>query len=219
MIALSAAAVSFERGSPPVTAPAEDVVAYFAAHRAGLLAQSLLFVLSAGANLWFLSSLRSLLLRAEGGTGRVSTVAFGAGIVGVGLSAAMQAPQVALALASGEAVDPALAGMFSALMYALSTIAFVPTAMLLAAVAAVSFRSGAFPAWLAWLSALGAVAHLVASLGLVAEGGPLTPGGWVTYVVYALLALWLLGTTVVMVARAGRPVHQSGPPSVHAVSA
>lgn len=45
-----------------------------------------------------ITSLRSFLIRAEGGTGRLSTLAFAAGIVGYGLQVVSQAPQVTLTL-------------------------------------------------------------------------------------------------------------------------
>lgn len=197
-------AAAFERGSPPVTAPAEEIVASFAAHREGLLAQSLLFALSVGGNLWFLGSLRASLHRAEGGSGRVAAVAVGAGVLGVGLNALVRAQQIALALASRGEVEPQLAAMISGLGYAIATIAYVPVAVLLAAVALLTRRARAFPAWLGWLAAIGAAAHLVAACGIVAERGPLMPGGWLTYVDYATLAAWPLAITGVMVARLGR---------------
>lgn len=49
-------------------------------------------LLSAGA-LWFLGILRSHLLRAEGGNGHLTAVAYGAGVLGFDLQAAIQAPQ------------------------------------------------------------------------------------------------------------------------------
>jgi len=62
VILLGIAGIAFERGSPPLTAPIEEVTAF-----------------------WFFGSLRGVLLQAEGGTGTLSTVAFGAGIVSAGL--------------------------------------------------------------------------------------------------------------------------------------
>ena len=78
-------------------------------------------------------------------------------------------------------------------------------AFMLAAVATVSLRTGVFPAWLGWLSALVAAANLVMSLGIVVDSGPLVPGGALTYVLYALMPLWLVAVTTVMVVRLGKP--------------
>jgi hypothetical protein len=76
---------------------------------------------------------------------------------------------------------------------------------MLAAVAVVSLRDGAFPASLGWLSAFAAMAHVVMSIGLVVEGGPLVPGGTFTYGLYGVTLMWLVATTTVMVVRSGRP--------------
>ena len=200
--ALGIAAASFERGAPPANAPVEQSLAYFVKYRAELLAQSLLFVLSAGVLLWFIGSLRSFLSKAEEGTGRLSSVAFGAGILWAGLQLVMQGGQVALAMGANADLPAALAGMMGDLTYALSVIAYVPMGIMLAAMAVVSWRFKAFPAWLAWLSAVAAAANLLMSAGIVAESGPLVPGGVLTYALYLLQAVWQVATPTVMLARA-----------------
>jgi len=202
--ALGIAGAAFERGAPPATAPATEALAFFAQYRSELLAQSLMFVLSAGAYLWFYGSLRSYLERAEGGTGRLSTVVFGAGVTWAGLQMMFQGAQVAVAMGAGGDMDPALAAMMGDLAYALSVIAYVPMAIMLAAVAVVSLRTGAFPAWLGWLSAGVAAANLFMSLGIVGDSGLLVPGGGLTYVLYALMPVWLVAVTTVMVVRLGK---------------
>jgi hypothetical protein len=207
VIALGIAAAAFERGAPPANAPAEQSLAFFTAYKNELRAQSLLFVLSAGAYLWWFGSLRSFLLRAEGETGRLATVAFGAGVVWAGLQMVLQSIQVALAIGVRGDVAPALAGMLGGMSYALSVIAYVPVAVMIAAVAVVSLRAGAFPAWLGWLSAFVAAANLVMSLGLIVDDGPLVPGAAPTYVLYALVAAWMAAVTTMMVARLGNPTH------------
>ena len=113
--------------------------------------------------------------------------------------------QVALAVASNHPVEPTLAALFSNAILALSVIAYVPLAVMLTAVAVVSLRDHAFPAWLGWLSAFAAVAHVLMSIGLVVERGPLVPGGTLTYGLYAVSLLWLVATTTVMVVRSGQP--------------
>ncbi len=205
VFALGIVGAAFERGAPPASAPIEETLAFFATYRSELLAQSLLFVLSAGVYLWFFGSLRSFLMRAEGETGRLATIAFGAGIIWAGLQMVLQSAQVALALGANGEVEPALAGLISDLTYALSVIAYVPMAVMLAAVAVVSWRVRAFPVWLGWLTAVAAVMHLVMSFGLIMDRGPLTPGGGLTYVLYLLMAVWLAATTTVMVVRLGQP--------------
>jgi len=205
VVALGIAGAAFERGAPPATAPVAESLAFFAQYRSELLAQSLLFVLSAGLYLWFFGSLRSFLLRAEGGSGRLSNVAFGAGIIWAGLQMIFQGAQVALAMGAGGDLTPTVAGIFGDLAYALSVIAYVPMAMMLAAVAVVSLRTGAFPKWLGWLSAAVAATNLFMSFGIAVDSGLLVPGGGATYVLYALMPVWLLSVTTVMFVRIGKP--------------
>jgi hypothetical protein len=188
------------------------VAAFWSTYQRELLAQSVLFVLSAGAYLWFFGSLRSVLLRAEGGTGTLSTVAFGAGIVAAGLQMILQSFQAAVALAVLATVDRGAVALFGGVLWALSVIAYVPMGTMLGAVAAVSFAYRAFPRWLAWFSAVASLAHFVMTLGLLMKSGPLVPGQGTTYVLYAIALLWLIATTTVMVfgVRGTQPPHQAG---------
>ncbi len=79
-------------------------------------------------------------------------------------------------------------------------------AVMLTAVAVLTFRAHAFPAWLGWLSLLAAVAQLVPVLGIVVDSGPLAADGWlVAYMPYPLYVVWLACATVAMVVRIGKP--------------
>lgn len=204
VLALGIAAAAFERGAPPASAPAEEALAFLKQYRSELLAQSLLFVLSAGLYLWFFGSLRSFLRQADDEDGRLPNVMFGAGVVWAGMQMVFQSGQIALAMGAGTEVPPALVGMISDLTYALSVVAYVPMAIMLAAVAVASFRTGALPAWVGWLSAVGAAANLIMSFGIVADTGLLVPGGGMTYLLYALSPVWLASVTTVVVVRLGK---------------
>jgi hypothetical protein len=70
-------------GGQPGAAP--DVVQYFVDNRGRLLVQSFLAGVASIFFLWFLGSVRSYLRAAEGGTGRLSAVAFAGGILTLGL--------------------------------------------------------------------------------------------------------------------------------------
>ncbi len=76
-------------------------------------------------------------------------MAFGAGVTWAAIQMVFQSAQVALAMVPRGDVAPALARMISDLTYALSVIAYIPITVMLAAVAVVSLRPRAFPAWLA----------------------------------------------------------------------
>jgi hypothetical protein len=202
-IATGAAAILFERGPVSAGDPIATIVAYYTANAAALRAQALLFVLGAGFFLWFLGSLRSFLARAEGGTGRLSAVAMGAGAASTVITLAALAFQLGLAGAAQDAGQPALVGTMDALF----VLANLPLAIMLVAVAVLTFRTAVFPAWLGWLSLLAAVAQLVPVCGIVIDGGPLAADGWLSaYLPYPLYAaLWLACTAVVTVARLGAP--------------
>ncbi|MDF2629548.1 MAG: hypothetical protein K0R39_3379 [Symbiobacteriaceae bacterium] len=201
VIALGLAAAAFERGAPPATAPPAEALAFFVRYRSELITQSLLFVLSASAYLWFFGALRTYLARAEGGTDTLPAVAHGAGTTWAGLQLLFQSGQVALALGAAPEVDPVTIGLFTDLTYAISVIAYVPLAIMLVAVAAASLRTRVFPAWVGWLSASAAGANLAMTFGLGAQSGPLVPGGPLTYVLYLLMAIWPVAVTTMMVLR------------------
>jgi hypothetical protein len=195
----------FERGAPGVGAAPQQVADFVESYRTELLLQSLFMLLSVGALLWFLGVLRSYLLRLEGGTARLSTLAFGAGLVAFGLQAAMQAPQSALAMAAGTDLDPQLAAMMSDLAAAVSVVACVPMAVMLTAVAVLSARTRALPIWLAVLSAVTAVAYLILSFGIAVDAGPFARGGWGTFLPYGLTVVWLVAVSIVIIVRLGGP--------------
>ena len=219
VLALGVAAAAFERGAPPANAPIEDAVAYFVTYRRELLAQSLLFVLSAGVYLWFFGSLRSFLRSAGRETARLATVAFGAGVSWAALQLILQSFQVALARVAPGIAEPAPLTVFRDLTYALSVIAYVPMGVVLAAVALVALRTHVLPPWLGWFSAVAAIAHLVMAFGIVADNGLLVAGRWPTYVLYALIPVWLAAVTTVMVVRlrnsTGATAAARSPASLH----
>jgi hypothetical protein len=201
-ILAGAAAMIFERGTLSASDPVAKIVAHYTDNHDALRAQALMFVIGAGFFLWFAGSLRSFLARAEGGTGRLSMVAYGAGVASTVVTLVALAFQVGLASAASDAGQPALVGMMDALF----VIANLPLAVMLIAIAIVTFRTAAFPAWLGWLSVVAALAQLVPVLGIALDGGPLAADGWLSaYLPYPLYALWLACTAIVTVARLGSP--------------
>jgi len=193
MVLLGAAATVFERA--PVTA------ADFAANRTALLTQSMLFLGGAAVSLWFLGSLRTFLLHAEGGTGRLSTVAFGSGVAWATLNMLAQAFQV------GVASDPAGQAQTALIttMGAVFTIANLPLAVMLVAIAIVSLRHRAFPTWLGWIAVLAAGAQALLWSSTVVDSGPLASDSWLSFALYPFFLIWLIPATAIMVRRAGHP--------------
>jgi hypothetical protein len=123
---VGAVATMFERGNPGSDASTDMVAAFFGVHRDALLAQSVLFLIGAGLLLWFVGGLRSYLIRAEGDSGRYSTLVFGASVGYIALSVVAQASQVALAQTAGGTTSSELVAAVSVLSWALFTVAAVP---------------------------------------------------------------------------------------------
>ncbi len=213
-ILTGAAAMAFERGALSASDSPARIAAHFADNHGALLAQALLFVLGSGLFIWFAGSLRSFLARAEGGSGRLSAIAFGAAVASTVVTLVALAFQVGLARAVGDAGQPALVGTMDALF----VLANLPLAVMLFAVAIVTFRTAALPAWLGSLTIVAAVAQVVPVLGIALDGGPLAADGWVSaYLPYPLYALWLTCAAIVTVARLGAPRRDR--PTVAATSA
>jgi hypothetical protein len=193
VVIFGAAAMMFER--TPVTA------ADFAANRTALLTQSMLFLAGAAVTMWFVGSLRSFLVRFEGGTGRLTAVVFGSGVAWITLNMAAQAFQVGVASdPSGEAQTALLKTM-----NAVFTVANLPLAVMLLAVAVVSLRYRAFPLWLGWVAVAAAVGQALLWLATVIQSGPLASDGWLSLVLYPLFLIWLVPATIIMIRRAGEP--------------
>jgi hypothetical protein len=188
-------------GGQPGAAP--DVVQYFVENRSRLLAQSFLFGLASVAFLWFLGSVRSYLRAAEGGTGRLSAVAFAGGILTLGML--MFSGTVVTALADGmaELADPDTSRAFYSLVIQASDLTSFPTAVLTGASAVVVLRTKALPGWLGWLGGIVAVGSLSRGTAFFVEVGPFSSAGVIESVVVAGFLLWLLLTSILLVRRVG----------------
>ncbi len=202
-LAFGAAAVALERPWPSTSDP-DGFPAFLAANRGAILAQSMLFVISAGVFMWFLGSLRSFLIEAEGATGRLSTLAFAAGMIGYGLNVVGQAPQITLTLPSAAGMAPGSAAVLTDLGWVMLIVANIPLAVMFFAVAVVSLRTRVFPVWLGWLAVLAGAAAALLSFAVVDPSGPLAPQGWASYLLYPASIVWLVPAATVMIRRIGR---------------
>lgn len=162
--------------------------------------QTLLFVLGAAFLFWFLAGLRSRLAAAEGGGGSLALLALVAGAASNTISLIALSVQEALTL---ETPTTALAALDDVLFL----IAGLPLAVMLVAVAVLAFRRHAFASWIGWVSVGAAVLQIVPLFGMVAGGGPLAPGGWVSaFLPYPLYLVWLTAVSVLMT---GKPISES----------
>ena len=142
--------------------------------------------------IWFAGSVFSTLRDREGGSGRLSTVAFGGGVAsGVALAAGFST-MVATGERAGAVggINPLeavtlydLYGQILGFMFAITMAVFI------GATAVVSLRNAVFPAWFGWASVLIAI-------------GLLTP---IAYMVLAFALLWLVVVSIWLFARDKTP--------------
>ncbi len=210
-LAFGAAAVALERPWPSTSDP-NAFPTFLADNRGAILAQSMLFVISAGVFMWFLASLRSFLSEAEGATGQLSTLAFAAGMIGYGLNVVGQAPQITLTLPSAAGMAPGTAAVLTDLGWVMLIVANIPLAVMYFAVAVVSLRTRVFPVWLGCLAVVAGAAAVLLSFAVVDPSGPLAPQGWASYLLYPASIVWLVPAATVMIRRIGRhPAADSQP--------
>jgi hypothetical protein len=106
-----------------------------------------------------------------GGDGRLSTIAFGAGIATIALNVMAAMPTVALAWTqTAGSADPGLVRT----VWNLNTLALVPigstAAMFTLAVALVILRTRLLPPWVGWFGLLSTVLSLASLFYLLADG-------------------------------------------------
>jgi hypothetical protein len=163
--------------------PAQKVADYLNGNATRVSTGAYLASISAFFLIWFAGSVHSALREREGGTGRLSMVAFGGGVasaVAMGtaftsiLSAGLRAG------APGGITPIGAITMFDFWSQTAGQMFAISLAVFIGATAVVSIRTAMFPAWFGWISALVAF-------------GLLTP---VAYIVLALAVVWLLVVSI-----------------------
>ena len=149
-----------------------------------------IWVLGALAFLWFVTHLRSVLRRAEGGAGTMSNLVFGAGVI---YSALMMASAVAFAavayavgLRGATVSDPDFVKVLPQMAWMLLLLGAGFAGLLLVLTASIlSLRTGVLPRWLAWLG-------IVMAIVLLFD---------VVYVNIVPLLVWVLAASIVLLMR------------------
>jgi hypothetical protein len=146
---------------PDLDSSAAVIAAYYVDHQDALRAGLTMVGIGLFFYIWFLGSLRSALSAAEGGSGRLTSIAYGAGLIApavlmVGLTAALTAAF------RPDDVDPGVTRAFNDFFVVSAAPATSALAAFFASTALVGFRHGALPGWAAWTSAIAAVCQLPA---------------------------------------------------------
>lgn len=183
---------------PAPEATNETIARFLAENKTELRWQAFLLGAGIAVGIWFLGSVRAFLRRAEGGTGRLSAVAYGAGVsAGVAASFAML---LAVAPATRLADDPALAaGIFRISGVALAMAAF-PMGVFAAATTLVIVRTNCLHIVTAYLGTLATSFAALGTLALFRDSGALAPGGTLAfYGPFVSLAAFIAVTSVLLV--------------------
>jgi hypothetical protein len=167
-----------------------DVVEYFSTYHNDVMGGVVLRVAAGIFFLWFIGTLRSVLAAAEGGTGRLANVAFGAGLLMLAAGMGAMASLASIAYNAERGVDPSFAGSMMAMTHLFFVGGAMGMAWLLFATALVVFRTRVFSRWVA---STGVVIGLVAIvLGIVA------PAGTSGVSAYPLFILWVVALSILM---------------------
>jgi hypothetical protein len=152
---------------PSPDAPEQEIAEYLGDsenHTRNIIG-AYLWVVGALAFLWFLTRLRSDLRRAEGGTGALSSLAFGAGVAFAAVwmvsAAALASVAYVIALRDAPVSDPDLVRVLPPMGGLLLLLGggFAGLLLLLAA-SVVILRTGVLARWLAWLGIVAAIVLL-----------------------------------------------------------
>ena len=137
-----------------------EILTHYQQHSDGILAAGLLWAIGTLLFIWFLGSLRSRYLAAEGGTGRLTALAYGGGIAAATIAMLIPVADEVGALnkddidASGASVLHHFSdGFFVAAEYTLPVFFFASAILVL--------RYAALPKWLGWFSILIGIVLLI----------------------------------------------------------
>lgn len=180
--------------APDLDAPGTDWASYFTDHQSRIQVGVIVLGVGLFFFIWFLGSLRSALARAEGGEGRLASVAFGGGIVAV-VTLFIAASASAVAALRPEDLDPNTTRAFNDLGVVAGGPGAAGFTALFAATALVGYRHQAVPAPIAGFSALAAITQplgygvAVTDTGAFAADGLL--GGFIPIITFVLAMLTL----------------------------
>ena len=189
----------FSSDIPDADASAQQWQSFFVDHQNRIQTGLTLVGVGLFFYVWFLGSLRDAIAAAEGGTGRLASIAHGGGLVGAVFFLVAICGGLAAAFHPQE-VDPALTRALNDL----GTLAGAPAAAgftaLFAAASVAGYRHGALPAPVAGIAALAAITQPLAyGIGLT-DSGAFAPDGvlglWVPLVTFVVGLLAISGTLV-----------------------
>jgi hypothetical protein len=164
---------------------ADEVLAYFQNEENRIFVGGWVFTTGVLVFFWFLSALRARFIALEGPVGRVSTLAFAAGVAVSIFLIALPSVDVAGALA-GDDLTPEAAQAIAAMGSVFFGGAELMGVLFLAATGVLILRTGLLPAWWAWITWVLALWLFILPIGWL---GLLV--GFPAWVLITSILLWL----------------------------
>jgi hypothetical protein len=191
----------FGSGIPKLDAPAGDWATFYSDHADRVQFGLTLVGIGLFFYVWFLGTLRSALAAAEGGTGRLASIAFGGGLIAGGFVLVAMAAALAASFRAGS-VDPTLTQALNDLSVLVAAPAAAPFTALFAATAIVGYRYRPVPAAVAGFSALAAIGQPFAFATAFTDSGPFAGDGALgLFVPFATFAIAILTLSVALYRR------------------
>jgi hypothetical protein len=191
---------------------AADIAARYAEGREGYLRAAFAEVLSVALFLVFVAAFGAVLRRAEGDGAPFAAIAVVAGSVAAALQIIAYTAIATLAYRTAESENEAVIMAFYDFSSLAAGFAAVPLAVFLAAASAGIVRTRIAPSALAYVGFAAAAVSLVAGASLAREGAFSVHEG-VGFLALAVFLLWLLATSIALVARRARAQTARGEPA------
>jgi hypothetical protein len=159
---------------PDSKAPGVEIAAWMTDDSWAILVTGWVWMLAVVAFVWFLGSLRSASQRGEGGAGRVTSIAYGAGLLFSAFAVSLVIGEMAGASANefdDRVISPQLAEALFAWKGGAFFAAEVFAGVLAAATAIVVLRTGVLPKWYGWLGLLYGIWLMIVPIGWLALFG------------------------------------------------
>jgi hypothetical protein len=169
-----------------------EILADYQKHSDATLAAGLLWAIGILLFIWFLGSLRSRYLAAEGGAGRLTALAYGGGIAAATIAMLIPVADEVGALNKDE-IDASGAAVLHNFSDAFFVAAEYTLPVFFFASAILALRYAALPKWLGWFSVL---------IGIVLLIGPI---GWAAFIFATPIWILIVSVWLYMRTPAGAP--------------
>lgn len=160
-------------GSPDFAGPAEEIAEYYSDDSGRILAGTMVGVIGAPFYIWFLGCLRTAIAKAEGGSTRLASTAFGAGVASLatGLAGLMINAMGALRADEDGQISATAAQTYFDIGQILgfaATPAAVAGLLLATAVASLRYKA-ILPAWLAYVTIALAIVDVIPPISWIGQ--------------------------------------------------